>query len=214
MTAKYIDRSQLRVVFPFFYYDDLAKTIGCYPSVPKLLMERPTALWHSWMTMWQPLHWRMVGPGRLENAEEKIEALYHSRYYGTYLSKSNPLYGTPKPGISLYKQWQQRLLAYTFLAVSIPVAWLQGFDLGSRVEDHLRQNLKRAEEDMARDPVMLHHSLAMHEVPHDGFQDRGGTVAFAFANRRQAAQTEMAAAEGVEVPTTPLTTDGAARERL
>jgi hypothetical protein len=65
---------------------------------------------------------------------------------------------------------------------------VQGFNLGSRVEDQLQQNLQRAKEDMAKDPVNLHHSLAMHEVPRDGFQDTGGKIAFAFANRRQAKQ--------------------------
>lgn len=34
----------------FSYYDDLARTMGCYPSLWKLLMERPTAIWHAWLT--------------------------------------------------------------------------------------------------------------------------------------------------------------------
>merc|ERR1719443_2673369 len=55
------------------YYDNLAKMIGCYPSVSKILLQRPSALWHAFFTPWTNLTYRLVGPGRQPDAEHWIE---------------------------------------------------------------------------------------------------------------------------------------------
>ena len=48
LAAQFIDRSQLRVQLGLSlkYYDDIAEVLGCYPSLRRLLSERPSALWH------------------------------------------------------------------------------------------------------------------------------------------------------------------------
>ena len=51
VTAQFIDRSQLRVLNGNFlqYYQDLAYEIGSYPTLWKLLTQRPTAIWHAYL---------------------------------------------------------------------------------------------------------------------------------------------------------------------
>ena len=86
--AQFIDRSQLRVLNGNFmqYYQDLAYEIGCYPTLWKLLTQRPTAIWHAYFVFMMgsinQLTNRLVGDGRLEKAEEWIEAAYESRHFG------------------------------------------------------------------------------------------------------------------------------------
>lgn len=55
------------------YYDNLAMMIGCYPSLLKVLTQRPSALWHAFFTPWTNLTYRLVGPGRQPDAEKWIE---------------------------------------------------------------------------------------------------------------------------------------------
>ena len=49
LCAQFIDRQQLRVQAGsnIKYYEDLATHIGCFPSIWRLLLERPTAIWHA-----------------------------------------------------------------------------------------------------------------------------------------------------------------------
>lgn len=81
LCAQYLDRQQLRVQAGLNprYYNDLAACIGCYPSFWKLLTERPTAFWHAWLCPGQGLQYRLVGPGRLEKAEE-VRSCAHPSY--------------------------------------------------------------------------------------------------------------------------------------
>lgn len=60
------------------YYDQLATMIGCYPSVWKLLLNRPTAIWHAYFTTWSALTYRLVGPGATKEAERQIEEQFFS----------------------------------------------------------------------------------------------------------------------------------------
>ena len=81
--------SQLRIQHgvDLRYYSDLAHEIGCLPNFWRILTERPTAIWHAYFVFFGPiiqLTNRLVGPGRLENAEEWIEKAYESRHAGVY----------------------------------------------------------------------------------------------------------------------------------
>jgi hypothetical protein len=183
LSAQYIDRSQLRVQHGanLKYYDDLARAIGCYPSLSKLLIERPSAVWHTWLTFWQPLQWRMVGPGRLEMAEEWIEQLHHTRYHGFYMSPSNPRYGSAKPGLSHAKQIGVRAAVWTFLSAKLAQAKLQGLSLGPKIEENKQQYVAFARRDVAKKGIP--HSFEMGEPPDDGFPNR--TKSFVFSNRSQ-----------------------------
>jgi len=86
LCARYLDRQQLRVQagIGFKYYDEMARLIGCYPSLWKILTERPTALWHAWFIPMSPSQYRLVGPGRLEIAEQWLEMNYYDQFFGTY----------------------------------------------------------------------------------------------------------------------------------
>ncbi|MCR9066906.1 MAG: hypothetical protein NXI00_23245, partial [Cytophagales bacterium] len=147
LCAQYMDRQQLRVQagLTMKYYDDLARQIGCYPSLKALLKERPTAIWHAWFTPWQPLQYRLVGYGRLENSEEAIEQLYESRFYGTC-----PRTGKQRTGA------KNRAGFIGFIATSTTISliggllfwyWLKGASMGDDIQDKLQENLEYASSD-------------------------------------------------------------------
>ena len=96
-------------------------------------------------TTWSPLLYRLVGPGRLENAEALIEERHWTRYYGPYHD------GTPRP------TWDRTGLmavvngarALVVLGILTAVAKLNGWQVGGRIRDHLPQNLAYAKKDIA-----------------------------------------------------------------
>lgn len=105
LAARFIDRQQLRVQHGIDgrYYQDLAYAIGCEPTPWRVLTERPTAFWHAFFTNTGQIRNRLVGPGRLENAEMWAEERYTSRHYGEYMDAggeydNNPLAGELRNG--------------------------------------------------------------------------------------------------------------------
>lgn len=60
------------------YYDNLAKMIGCYPTLWKVLTERPSALRHAFFTPWSSMVYRLVGHGALPDAKEIIDMQVNS----------------------------------------------------------------------------------------------------------------------------------------
>jgi len=141
MCARYLDRQQLRIQtgLSLYYYDDLAKTIGCYPYWSKLLFERPTAFWHAWFFPFNAIQYRLVGPGYCRQAEQWLEGLYTSRYTGVFLN-GKPKNGFPTP--------LRRLRMYSLVLVGVFIAWLRGFSVGTRLQEHLQQNLAYAAKDI------------------------------------------------------------------
>merc|ERR1719253_2031413 len=55
------------------YYENLAKMIGCYPSLFKVLAERPSALRHAFFTTWSVMQYRLVGHGASPDAARIID---------------------------------------------------------------------------------------------------------------------------------------------
>ena len=104
-------------------YEDIAELLGCRPTLSRLLRERPTALWHAYLTSWQPLHYRLVGPGRLENAEAQLEALYESRHYGTYKSSGRGYDALPEGLEGQDKPGDPRKLQGPFWWVGVAQSW-------------------------------------------------------------------------------------------
>jgi len=147
LCAQYMDRQQLRVQagLSMKYYDDLARHIGCYPSLSLLMKERPTAIWHAWLTPWQPLQYRLVGAGRLELAEQEIEELYYSRFYGVCPRTGKKRTGPKnRSGITGFFK---SIGVGAFLGTLVVWHWLKGANLGDNLEDKLEENLKYAEYD-------------------------------------------------------------------
>ena len=146
LCAQYIDRAQLRNQHGanFMYYDDLANFAGVNPTFSKVLLERPSALWHSMFTTWSPLMYRLVGPGRLEVAERLIEERHWTRYYGPYPD------GTPRPtwdrtGLMAIVQGLKGIVVCASLTL---IAKALGYKTGGQIRDHLKQNLDYAEQDI------------------------------------------------------------------
>lgn len=167
LCAQYIDRQQLRVqhgVNPKFY-DDLAEVIGCRPTLTKLLRERPTALWHAFLTNWQAAQYRLVGPGRLEKTEEWMEKLYQSRYYEGTLPD-----GSKKPGPRNRGGIMGTAVGFVEVAGMLGVlAWygVKGELVGPRIQDAREKNERRAATDGLR------HSRGLHEAPELAAQHTG-----------------------------------------
>lgn len=147
LATQYIDRDQLRtqhgIAMPM-YYDELAEEIGAKPSFIRLLLERPTAIWHWYfggsLLGINAIQYRLVGPGAFKLAEKYIEQLFFSTVGGTY--KAGPLKGQRKP----YRPWiwhmiQQILLA-AFAYLLLLAAKLRGYTTSSRIRDRLEQNLQ------------------------------------------------------------------------
>lgn len=159
LCAQYIDRQQLRVqhgVQPKFY-EDLAAAIGCQPTLGRLLVERPTALWHAYMTNWQGAQYRLVGPGRMEDAEGWMERLYQSRYYEGTLPD-----GSKKPG-----PWNRGGVVGTAVGLAEVcgalglLAWygMKGELVGPRIQDAREVYERYAASDS------VGHSRGLHESP-------------------------------------------------
>eukprot|EP01125_Pyxidicula_operculata_P012607 TRINITY_DN4144_c0_g3_i1.p1 TRINITY_DN4144_c0_g3~~TRINITY_DN4144_c0_g3_i1.p1 ORF type:complete len:683 (+),score=143.53 TRINITY_DN4144_c0_g3_i1:46-2094(+) len=161
LCAQYMDRQQLRVQagISVAFYDDLAETIGCYPSITKLLTERPTAIWHAWFTEWQSLHYRLVGPGRLETTEKHIEDFYDSRHYGKFRNLEHTGMKPLNRGsaLGLLKAFGTYVGLFTLIAY----AKLRGYKCGSKIQDHLEENLEYAKTDK------IPHSLQIDSEPDD-----------------------------------------------
>lgn len=156
MRAQFMDRQQLRIQagMYFSYYEDLAQTLGCCPSVFKLLRERPTALWHAWFTTPQALHYRLVGKGRLEDTESLIEGLYRSHYFG-YLPDGQK---RPAPNNrGSMKSLMAALFAYVFIFLGLCAAGMCGYDVSGELKKKKLQNLKYS----TRDPIK--HALNLGE---------------------------------------------------
>ena len=213
VNAQFIDRSQLRVLNGNFlqYYQDLAYEIGCYPTFWKLLTERPTAIWHAYFVFTMgsitQLINRLVGDGRLENAERWIEEAYESRHFGEYqeagagydhnfrkgmpknkdglgpLNRRNKwwLWGSMKAWNKFY--WRQRKRAKQGYksAKGLPMI---GRPQEARV--HLEQNVAFAKEDAELRGIT--HSLELNAPVKDGFQDAGGAITHAFATVSKTAE--------------------------
>lgn len=154
MRAQYIDRQQLKVQagMHYGYYDDLAKCIGCYPSLWKLLKERPTAIWHAWFTTPQALHYRLVGEGRLEGTEKTIEGLYRTHYYGPLPDGRKRRLPNNRGSLAGYLN---ALFIYSSILGGLLVAGLLGYDTGPYLATKKKQNLRYA----SQDPVQ--HSLKL-----------------------------------------------------
>eukprot|EP01065_Artemidia_motanka_P053441 TRINITY_DN9910_c0_g2_i1.p1 TRINITY_DN9910_c0_g2~~TRINITY_DN9910_c0_g2_i1.p1 ORF type:complete len:757 (+),score=124.91 TRINITY_DN9910_c0_g2_i1:206-2272(+) len=168
LAAQYLDRQQLRVQHGVsaMYYDDLARFIGVFPSFWKLAAERPSALWHGMFAVWQPLQFRLVGPGSFENAEKEIEDRYYTRHYGEFLCDSNPKKGQAKKGNPNREKplwWSRNARAWRTLAEGVWSDYRSGLNVGNRIQDHMKDNVEFAK----RDDV--EHSLALGQEPKDGW---------------------------------------------
>ena len=166
MCTQHMDRQQLRVQYGglYNYYPAIAKLIGCYPSFWKLATERPTAIWHAWFTTWNPLQYRLVGPGRLECAERQIERMHHSRFWGI-----DPRTGRRRAG-PYNRGWRPTQVFYFFRNLLMPailvlVAKVMGYtcsrELGDRLEDYRRY--AKAHEDAPGGAA----TPALHDEPAD-----------------------------------------------
>lgn len=137
MCAQHLDRQQLRVQYGAYYnyYKTLAKWIGCYPSFSKLLKERPTAIWHAWFTTWNPCQYRLVGPGRLESAENSIERMHHARYWGYDPRRKAWRDGPYNRGVSPIRWFYfvRNHIAPFFL---VAVAKLMGYSVSDEITEH------------------------------------------------------------------------------
>lgn len=213
VNAQFIDRSQLRVLNGNFlqYYQDLAYEIGCYPTLWKLLTERPTAIWHAYFVFTMgsitQLTNRLVGNGRLENAERWIEEAYESRHFGEYQEAGagydhNFRKGMPKnkDGLGPLNRrdkwwlwdsmkawnkfyWRQRRRAQQGYKSA------EGLPMIGRPQEarmHLEQNVVFAREDAELRGIT--HSLELNAPVKDGFQDAGGEITHAFATVSKTAE--------------------------
>merc|ERR1712098_52763 len=117
------------------YYDDLARLIGCFPSFWKLLRERPTAFWHAWITSFQPLQYRLVGPGRLEKAEKWLTELHRSRM------SIGKKHGNMVDSVLGYIV---KLLLLLIVMMGVAFARIRGYYVGSKLSGWLMQNLQHA----------------------------------------------------------------------
>ena len=181
-------------------YEDIAELLGCRPTLSRLLRERPTALWHAYLTSWQPLHYRLVGPGRLENAEAQLEALYESRHYGTYKSSGRGYDALPEGLEGQAKPGDPRKLQGPFWWVGVAQSWWKmwrrlqamkrdGVPLAPlRLQDHLEANLEFARADAEEKGIV--HSLAMHEEPAGDAEAR--RAVFGGSGRNAVAEAEAA----------------------
>lgn len=235
-TTQFVDRSQLRVMNGNLmgYYQDLAHDIGCFPTFWKILTQRPTAFWHAYLVFFGAINQqtnRLVGPGRLENAEEWIEQIYESRHFGRYKDSGagydhNPKVGELKNGDGLgpanrrgnwmYKSmqdWYKFHKRLTDLRAANP-EWesCEGIPFVGKPQPyklHLKQNLEYALKDMERG---IHHSLELNEEIKDGFQDKGGDVTYAFA--RAAKTSADGGLADLEVPAYEEVAAGGARSKM
>ena len=203
LAARFIDRQQLRVQHGIDgrYYQDLAYEIGCEPTPWRLLTERPTAFWHALFTNTGQIRNRLVGPGRLENAELWAEERYHSRHFGFYMDAGgeydhNPMEGKPRNGdgngpvnrrswswpIRAARGWYamgRRLIQYGKEGNVVgPIPFLQR---PQQIKDHHDQNLRYAELDATERGI--EHSLQLNAEVQDGYLNAGGERGFAFADR-------------------------------
>lgn len=213
LTSIFIDRQQLRVQngIDVRYYDDLAEEIGCRPTFWKLLMQRPTALWHAMFGFsgMNQLCNRLVDPGRLEDAEVWIEQRYRTRHFGSYPDAGgrydhHPKLGEPKngDGAGLNRRdpprewlrgavqgWQATLAQLTQLEQDQGVV-VGPLDGTQQIRAHLGQNLRYAKEDV--ETRGIRHSLEVGEEIQDGYFNAGGGRNFVFGNRATAGTAGLA----------------------
>ena len=190
LMARYIDRSQLRVQHGIVqgFYDDIAETLGCMPSFWRLLWERPDCLSHYLFTRWQPLHYRMIGPGAFGHTKEKLDEANESRYNGIYKNEEHPLHGEEKPGdprnLDSYETYFKHASGWARLAWQVILARMSGYSGGMKIQDHLETNKKYAIEiDLKENGI--EHSLQMGAEVKDGYLDQGGKRQFVFDNRKE-----------------------------
>jgi len=209
LTAQFIDRQQLRVQngIDARYYDDLADEIGCKPTFWRLLTQRPTAFWHALFAFgsMNQMPNRLVGPGRLEDAERWIEERYNTRFHGSYLDAGgkfdyNQQLGELKNGDGAgplnrrkppaqwvretVKRWQDTLTQLQKEAQEQGVV-VGPFDRTQQIREHLQQNLRYAKEDMEKRGIA--HSLEVGAEVQDGYLNHAGQRHFAFGNRATSA---------------------------
>jgi dimethylaniline monooxygenase (N-oxide forming) / hypotaurine monooxygenase len=162
LCAQYLDRSQLRSQQGMFikYYDELAKLGGFYPSIGRLLVERPRALWHAWLTGLSSFQYRLAGRGARRDPEflRAIERLHESQFY-RMSSRDGPLNRHGFAGLL------RAIVSALVLLAHIAVASCRfgPSAVGPRLEDPLHMNLH-----YARTHDTKHrHSLAANEQPAD-----------------------------------------------
>ena len=184
----------------------------------RLLTQRPTALWHALFAFggMNQLCNRLVGPGRLEDAEAWIEERYRTRHFGTYVDAGgdydyNRLKGEAKNGDGLGptnrrdppEQWMRKAVAGWQATLENLTAWEkeQGvvvgpFDGQQQIRSHLQQNLRYAKED--EEQRGIRHSLEVGEEVQDGYIDAGGTRNLVFGNRATAGGQGLAVGQVAE----------------
>jgi len=71
---QYLDRPRHRVQHGLNvnYYEELAAFIGCQPTLSRLLVERPEALWHGLFSPVCGLVYRLVGPGKTKDSLNEL----------------------------------------------------------------------------------------------------------------------------------------------
>lgn len=145
LAAQYIDREQLKTQHGIgtLYYDELYADMNNLPSLGRLLIERPTAIWHWYFggtsLAVNSFQYRLVGPGAYRKAEEYIERLYFETLDGDFVS--GPKKGTPKPKHNWFTTMLVQLALGAVLQGAVVYAGLLGYATSVRIKDRKAQNI-------------------------------------------------------------------------
>lgn len=192
LCAQFIDRSQLRVQAGanYLYYEDLAEFVGCLPTLGRILRERPTAYWHAFWCTWTPMQYRLVGPGRFDNAEKFIEERYLTRYYskfypaGTFPDRSGQVEkGSPVDCGGLAATFTRAYRLLTVVAMYGIAKYALGMKFGTKIQDALEDNIRYAKDDITLRGIS--HSLNLHDEPQIDSKSNKTTNASVIISRKR-----------------------------